>query len=476
MLTTIFTDGGEGKKFKWPQPKLYDAPYSAVYAKAFFPAWEKKRAEMKEKEERGGEKEKEKEEEKEGQKGKGKEIAQPEEQDEKAKETAKAESVQGPTGGAAESDDPGVFTLGYWNNNDPKPKYHSPLTEREELHRRLVGNMKYLAGCGPFEVPCVQSILVDNMRLISVQANGIMSGDGGEYVIMLFAKVRREPEGNRVVSMFLEWPSHIDVGNMGWLLQLYLAWMGLLDWHYQQLCGFKVDAATHLVKYYQTKLRQHKGLYLRIEAKTYTLEQQKKAEREREKAEAESIQAAEMLFARQQEYGLDFGKMVARRRVMGKESFADKMAEMQTIVKEMAPLYPVATDEKTRRWMLKVTAMEVFNHEVLKILIAPGRQPNSKSAEIQKMLTDVQGPWEILLSRQDRYQTIKDVVDTHSHGWGKQMAETMQKKMRQWAAVVAMQDPEADDVEMNDVEDGYDEGDEDGHEGSRTESVDDMSL
>ncbi|KAI8950552.1 hypothetical protein F4801DRAFT_579402 [Xylaria longipes] len=279
-----------------PPPPIYRSPYSTPFVKAYFAA--NPTEEDKEEDKKGKGKEKGK--------GKGKEKGKEKGKD-KEKEKAGGNRYLGFTRASTQVVDPadGGDLVGFptWRP-DGEMSLPPLLEDKVRLHQDLLGKATpYQEGCGPFEVECPFSALGKDFEACFGPMEGLVGllkeaslFMGGTHGVLLYAKFRDLPDGDRRVSLFLDWHEMVKIESPAWQRVLYKAWCALLSLFHGQLRGVRMGLMDHLGEYYGASMREHMMLYSRIGAAVHHLDAQEwdrreaaEAMEEEEKREVEAL-------------------------------------------------------------------------------------------------------------------------------------------------------------------------------------------
>ncbi|KAI0855168.1 hypothetical protein F4860DRAFT_521932 [Xylaria cubensis] len=339
-----------------PPPPLYARPYSTMYAKAYFAA--NPTEEAKEVEDAAKDK------------GKGKE-----------KETLGADSGRyyGFARASTQVVDPADGTLGYvvgvpaWSLTGESPPL-APLEDKVRLYQDLIGqSMPYQEGCGPFQVECPFSAWgkeyetcfggpEESLAQLLGEAASFM---GGMHGVMLFAKFCDLPNGDRRVSLFLDWHKIVDTKSPAWQRVLYKAWCALLSLFHSQLQGVRVGLMDHLREYYGGSMREHLMLYSRIGAAVQQLELSADAGPRMggDGGEMGALLAKLDRFAK--------GSEEVARYVKAKPNIIDKIGELVRLCNDPTDLAQFGDDPEVRLTIIQPTAEMILTKHIRWLLEDP---------------------------------------------------------------------------------------------------------
>ncbi|KAI1733394.1 hypothetical protein F4680DRAFT_455015 [Xylaria scruposa] len=372
-----------------PAPPLYAPPYSTIYAKAYFaanPTEENKEASEVEDAARD--------------KGKGKE---------KATQRADSGRYYGFARASTQVVDPADDTLGdvvgvsVWSLTG-EPLLLAPLEDKVRLYQDLIGkSMPYQEGCGPFQVECPFSAWGKDYEICfggfgPKESVARLLGEaaffmGGMHGVMLFAKFRDLPDGDRRVSLFLDWHKTVDTKSPAWQRVLYKAWCALLSLFHSQLRGVRVSLMDHLREYYGGSMREHLMLYSRIGAAVQQLELRADARREMDREETEALLAKLDKFAKEKG-----SKMVALC-IRDKPNLNDKIMELVRLRDDPKGLAQFGDDPEVRLTLIRPTAEKILTERIRWLLENPD-VPLGLVGRLEQCvacLDDPNSPWEKLL-------------------------------------------------------------------------------
>ncbi|KAI0802855.1 hypothetical protein GGR55DRAFT_700150 [Xylaria sp. FL0064] len=371
-----------------PAPRRYGVPYSALYAKAYFEAYppedEKKAKENKEaKEAREA-------------KGKGKEKEVATGTGEPETRQVKGNKYYGFFRPSTQVVDPLDTTSGEvvdfkirFGGEQKVP--HAPIESRVRVYQELIGkNIPYQEGCGPFQVECPFSALGlefqacfgsgEKLDDVLMEATKIMGGESFE--VLVYAKYRDLPDGDRPVSLFLDWHDKVEEGNPCWRRTVYTAWCALLSLFNNQLQGVRVSLVDHLSRYYEQQMREHLMLYSRIGARLHQKESREKARREVETS------------------------------VRKRNTFKEKIDVLLDLTGSPEALYPIGEDPLVRLSVARPTAEKVLIEQVHSLLDPhPYLDLPTRLEQCMSLVQDKEKRhWEKLLPLDVRYNTVADAI------------------------------------------------------------------
>ncbi|KAI1271163.1 hypothetical protein F5Y07DRAFT_404704 [Xylaria sp. FL0933] len=406
-----------------PAPRTYGVPYSALYAKAYFEAYppeeEKKAKENKEAKEAKEAREA---------KGKGKEKEVATGTGEPETRQVKGNKYYGFVRPSTQVVDPLDTTsgevVGFKIRFDGEQKVaHAPIASRVKVYQELVGkNMPYQEGCGPFQVECPFSALGlefqacfgsgEKLDDVLMAAAKIMGGESLE--VLVYAKYRDLPNGDRRVSLFLDWHEKVDEGNLCWRRTVYTAWCALLSLFNSQLQGIRMSLVDHVNKYYERQMREHLMLYSCIHA---TLHEN----RSREKARRESVEGmkeekdrveAEILLEKLERFSYEMGVRRVETDVSKRNSIKEKIDVLLDLTGSPEALYPIGEDPLVRLSVARPTAKKVLIEQVHSLL-----DPHlylDLPTRLEQCMSLVQDKekrhWEKLLPLEVRYNIVADAI------------------------------------------------------------------
>ncbi|TRX94118.1 hypothetical protein FHL15_004886 [Xylaria flabelliformis] len=371
-----------------PPPPLYEPPYSTTYAKAYFAANPTEEEKAEEVDDAAKDK------------GKGKE-----------KETQGADSGRyyGFARASTQVVDPADGTLGdvvgvpAWSLTG-EPPLLAPLEDKVRLYQDLIGQtMPYQEGCGPFQVECPFSALGKDYEICfggPEESLAQLLGEaaffmGGMHGVMLFAKFRDLPNGDRRVSLFLDWHKITDTKSPAWQRVLYKAWCALLSLFHNQLRGMRVGLMDHLRDYYGGSMREHLMLYSRIGAAVQQLERSADA-RPRMGGDEEEMEA---LLAKLDRFAKKKGSEDVARHVKAKPNIADKIRELARLRDDPKGLPDLGDDPEARLTMIQPTAERILTEQIRWLLQDPD-VPLGLVGRLEQCiacLDDPNAPWGKLL-------------------------------------------------------------------------------
>ncbi|RYC57337.1 hypothetical protein CHU98_g8876 [Xylaria longipes] len=340
-LWTCFGDGEKDAEFP-PAPPICASPYSTPYVKAYFAA-NPIEGEAKENKEVG--------------KGKGKEK----------EEKAGGNRCLGFTRASTQVVDHADGDCGELVGFPLLP----PMEDKVRLHQDLLGKaMPYQEGCGPFEVECPFSALGKDFEACFGPMEGLVDllkeaslFMGGTHGVLLYAKFRDLPDGDRRVSLLLEWHDMVKIESPAWQRVLYKAWCALLSLFHSQLQGVRMGLMDHLREYYGASMSEHMTLYSRIGAAVHHLDLQ---ERDRREAmEEDDKREAEALLAKMERFAKEHGTAFVAQRVEKKPSLAEKIKELARLRDNPRVLTRFGDDPKVRQMIIEPTAKKVLAEQIL---------------------------------------------------------------------------------------------------------------
>ncbi|KAI1346017.1 hypothetical protein F5Y01DRAFT_322367 [Xylaria sp. FL0043] len=401
-------------------PRIYGVPYSALYAKAYFEAYppeeEKKAKENKEaKEAREA-------------KGKGKEKEVATGTGEPETRQVEGNKYYGFARPSTHVVDPLDATSGeivdFKIESDGEQKVaHASIESRVKVHQELMGkNMPYQEGCGPFQVECPFSALglefqacfgsAEELDDVLMAAAKIMGGESFE--VLVYAKYRDLSNGDRRVSLFLDWHEKVDEGNRCWRRTVYMAWCALLSLFNSQLQGIRTSLVDHLNKHYEEQMREHLMLYSRIGATLHQKESREEARRESVegiKEEKDRVEA-EILLEKLERFSYELGVRRVETDVRKRNSIKEKIDVLLDLTGSPEAFYPVGEDPLVRLAMSRPIAEKVLIEQVHSLL-----DPHlylDLPTRLEQCMSLVQDKekrhWEKLLPLDVRYNIVADAI------------------------------------------------------------------
>ncbi|KAI0440093.1 hypothetical protein F4803DRAFT_553390 [Xylaria telfairii] len=395
-----------------PPPPLYAPPYSTLYAKAYFAA-------------NPSEEEKDK--------GKGKGREEP--------ETRVDGSDLGVARASTQVVDPADEAVGEvvgvvaWYPTGEKSS-RALLKDKLRLHRDLLGKtIAYQEGCGPFQIEFPFSALGDEIETCLGPREGLVDllaeaskFMGGSHGVMLFAKFRDLPNGDRRASLFLDWHDMAPIDTVAWQRVLYKAWCALLNLFNSQLRGVRVGLMDHLRQYYGESMREHLMLYSRIGAAVHHLQCQADARRNAAVAEGVEIdeEEGEALFAKVDKFAKQKANALVGQYVKAKPNLTEQIKELVRLVNSPTALPQFGNTRETRLALIRPTAEKILTDQIRYVLEDPD-VPLDLPGRLEQCISclqDPKAPWNQLLSPFTRRRIISagiwDYKEAHGEdeeGW-----------------------------------------------------------
>ncbi|KAI0968640.1 hypothetical protein F4678DRAFT_464251 [Xylaria arbuscula] len=348
-------------------------------------------------------------------------AANPTEEEKKAKDIKEARESQG-QGNEQEAEQP----VHIYQAQEPQSraaveeKRSVPLESKKKLHYELNGKaIPFLKGCGPFAVECPFSALgkefeacfgpMKDLYNILMEATAFMGGNALNLVVNV--RFRDLPDGDRRVTLFLDWNDKVSETDPVWRRSLYQAWCALLSLHNSQLQGVKVNLMDYLRQYYGGQMRDHVMLYTRIDATGHKLIRQANARRQAaEKLDGDKA-AGEPLLEKMEKFSLELGISKIRNRIAAKNNLNDKVEALVELANSGESLYPIAEDPAVRFAMVTPTAEKVFTEQIL--LVLDPNAPLEMQTRLEQCISFVNNhdsPWEKLLPFAIRYEIISSAI------------------------------------------------------------------
>ncbi|KAI0547821.1 hypothetical protein F4679DRAFT_597230 [Xylaria curta] len=370
-------------------PPVYAPPYSIIYAKAYFAAKPTKGEKAQENEEAGEVEDIAKD------KGKGKET-----------QRADGGRYYGFARASTQVVDPAGDTLDVvgitaWSLTG-EPPLLAPLEDKVRLYQELIGkSMPYQEGCGPFQVECPFSAWGKDYEICfgPMESLAQLLGEaalfmGGMHGVMLFAKFRDLPDGDRRVSLFLDWHTTVDTKSPAWQRVLYKAWCALLSLFHSQLRGVRVGLMDHLREYYNGSMREHLMLYSRIGAAVQQLELRADARLGDDREETKALLAKLDRFAKK------WSSELVAKYVRAKPNLTDKIRELVRLLDDPKGLARhFGDDPEVRLTMIRPTAEKILTEQIRWLLEDPDVPLGlvGRLEQCNACLNDPNTPWEKFL-------------------------------------------------------------------------------
>ncbi|KAI1747155.1 hypothetical protein F4782DRAFT_522112 [Xylaria castorea] len=380
-----------------PSPPIYVPPYSTTYARAYFvanPAVQEA-------------------------KGKGRE-----------KETQEADRgwYLGFARGSTQVVDPADDNLGdvvgveAWCLTGGRSRL-APLEDKVRLYEDLIGkSIPYQEGCGPFQVECPFSALGKDFEICF---GGLREGlrpreslaqllgeaslfMGGKHGVMLLAKFRDLPEGDRRISLFLDWHGMVDTKSPAWQRVLYKAWCALLSLFHSQLRGVRMGLMDNLREYYGGSMREHLMLYSRIGAAVQHLKPEADAGQKMAEEMGGDEEEMEALLAKMDRLAKKKGSAMVTRYAKEKPNLSEKVNELVHLRDHPKDLAVFGDDLEVRLTMIRPTAEKILAEQILWVLEDPD-VPLDLPRRLEQCiacLDDPESPWEKLLPIDVRYRIV----------------------------------------------------------------------
>ncbi|KAI0413538.1 hypothetical protein F5X98DRAFT_283112 [Xylaria grammica] len=290
----------------------------------------------------------------------------------------------------------------------------APWGAKVELHKALLGKaMPYLPGCGPFEMECPFSafgqefaVCFGSMGVLSDvlrEASLYMGGDNLQ--ILLYAKFRDLANGDRRISLLLEWHHMVNETSPAWRRGFYKAWCALLSLLNRQLQGARVSLTGHLRQYYGQQAAEHLALHSQIDRRMAALESQEEARRQMvEGMKGEGI--SEDLVQEMERFTREIGGMRVEMHIGSKENVAEKVEQLVYLSADHEGLFSLAPDAAARQGMIRPTAEKVFTEVVRSLTHDPKIALSHRLEGCEVLLGGSESPWGKLLPRDVRYNIM----------------------------------------------------------------------